>query len=325
MNFAIFENFDGSVNASINKKIIVTLFDSMNDNNVIEKMLNLAGKEKQRVLGYISNVLTGNKMIAVKAAIFSFNDKPGYVAYNGEKAVMVIFDGEKRKVWKSFTVNLRTQRSKPNDTATIMIGNPIEYKEKVNHESDAKITNVYEELQAKIKELEEKLKKSEDKNAEKDNLISALVKKCNGEELNMGEEFIVEHKLYKASKEAVTSELPFSNESTVFIVSNTEEKTNEPVEISTVLNKSIKETQTKETKMNTESIFEEYAVILKKEYEKNHKNVSVVVDEETKRKLSGVVFHISYDETQKSIGVYRQSVELALDYYKSTNSLINNH
>ncbi|HDV8253210.1 TPA: hypothetical protein RJ957_002429 [Enterobacter hormaechei] len=245
MNFAIFENFDGSVNASINKKTIVTLFDSMNDNNVIEKLLTVSGKEKQRLLGYISNVLTGNKMISVKAGVFTYNEKPGYVAYSGDKAVMVIFEGDNRKVWKSFSVNLRTQRARPNDTATIMIGNPIEYKEKVNHKADAKITNVYEELQAKIKELEEKLKKSEEQNVEKDKLIDAFVKKENGEFLNMGEEFIIERKMYKASKEVAASQLPISNEpeeietdiasasndSTLFIVSNTEVNSNEPKDV----------------------------------------------------------------------------------------------
>lgn len=272
MNFAIFENFDGTVNASINKKTIVTLFDSMNDNNVIEKLLTVSGKEKQRLLSHISNVLTGNKFVSVKAGIFSHNDKPAYVAYNGEKAVLVMFDGETRKVWKSFSINLRTQRAKPNDTATIMIGNPIEYKEKVNHKSDAKITNVYEELQAKIKELEEKLKKSEEQNVEKDKLIDAFVKKENGEELSMGEEFILEHKLYKASKEVAASELPFSNDSTVFIVSNTDENSNEDLIVSddqstetpTVLNNSIisNNNEQKENKMKTINSIKENQILI---------------------------------------------------------------
>lgn len=253
MKISIFENFDETFKASIDKKTIVTLFDSMNDKNQISSLIGKCNnaKEKQRVLSYISNVLTGNQMTAVKAGVFTYNDRIAYVAYQGYKAVVVAFVTEGRATWKSFTVNLDTSRNRPTDTATILVGNAVEYKEKVQHETDAKITNVYKELEAKIKELEDNAKKDSKKIAELEKRDGAFVKNLRGEKLSFEEEIII---AMTTVSEAATSEketIAVSNESTVFSVTETAENLNDDLIVS------IDQTN-KENNMNVNMTIENY-------------------------------------------------------------------
>lgn len=254
MKISIFENFDETFKASIDKKTIVTLFDSMNDKNQISSLIGKCSntKEKQRVLSYISNVLTGNQMTAVKAGVFTYNDRIAYVAYQGYKAVVVAFVTEGRATWKSFTVNLDTSRNRPTDTATILVGNAVEYKEKVQHETDAKITNVYKELEAKIKELEDNAKKDSEKIAELEKRDGAFVKNLRGEKLSFEEEIIIAMTTVSEVAASEKNEVfTISNESTVFSVTKTAENLNDDLIVSIDQSNQTKENEMSECKLDT--------------------------------------------------------------------------
>ncbi|EKT3983761.1 hypothetical protein QEF67_004347 [Klebsiella aerogenes] len=210
MKFMIFENAS-NFRVSINKQS-GEFQDSMNDKNEITKILktvSISTDDVKRIRKNAEEIMTHYKMIKIRACMIMLNGRPAYVAFSNDEnhSIVVCFD----KKWKKFHANISSVYY-PNAERALS-GNMIEFTDKVNFTQDAKITNVYEELEARIKELEEKSKKDDAEKAALRNENSALIKDRKGEKLSFDEELIL-------VRIDMKSEVAASESEEVFTISN---------------------------------------------------------------------------------------------------------
>ncbi|MGS7257722.1 hypothetical protein [Enterobacter hormaechei] len=230
MKFAIFDNLNGTTNVSLNRKIVKTNEMTNNRNSLKNfiKSFNIHRNLQAKLLSKIENALTVKNIRSFEIGMSELNDKPAIVAYAKDlsKAVIVCCEGRN---WKALGSDLTM--IKANDKQEFIqqyVGDFVEIKEEIEFPTEQKVdvlANEMEELRKEIEALKQK-------NAELSKENSAFRKNIKGEKLSFDEELIIA--MIEIESEAATSEIvtPISNESSVFIVSNTEENSNEPLIVS---------------------------------------------------------------------------------------------
>lgn len=224
MNFSIFENLNGTTNVTLNKKIVKTNEMTNNRNKLktfIGGFTDIHRNIRAKMLSKVENALTVKDMRKFKIGMSELNDKPALVAYSSDmtKAVIVCCEGRN---WKTLGCDLTMVFKKDTDNFVQQyVGEFVEIKEEIEFPTEQKvdvITNELEELKKEIEALKQK-------NTELRKENSAFRKNIKGEELSFDEELIIA--MVEIKSEAPTSEntelSPISNDSTVFIVSKTDE------------------------------------------------------------------------------------------------------
>lgn len=229
MKFAIFDNLNGTTNVSLNRKIVKTN-EMTNNRNLLKnfiKSFNIHRNLQAKLLSKIENALTVKNIRSFEIGMSELNDKPAIVAYAKDLSKAVIVCCESRN-WKALGSDLTM--IKANDKQEFIqqyVGDFVEIKEEIEFPTEQKV----DVLASEMEELRKEIQALKQKNAELKKENSAFRKNIKGEKLSFDEELIIA--MIEIESEAPTSEIvtPISNESSVFIVSNTEENSNEPTDV----------------------------------------------------------------------------------------------
>ncbi|WP_392503874.1 FmdB family zinc ribbon protein [Kluyvera intermedia] len=228
--FSVFDNLNRTTNVSLNRTIVKTNEMTNNRNKLkafIGSFTDIHRNVRAKILKKVENAVTVKNMRSFEIGMTKIDNLPVVIAYTTENAVIVCSENNR---WKAFGSDLTLVYAKDRQNFVQQyVGDFIEIKEEIEFPTEQKVdvlSNEMDELRKEVQALKQK-------NAELNKENSVFRKNLKGEELSFDEELII---AMASIQEVTASEnnevFTTSNESTVFIVSNTEEKTNEPMIVS---------------------------------------------------------------------------------------------
>ncbi|ELP1225058.1 hypothetical protein R1S87_000732 [Escherichia coli] len=224
MKFSVFDNFNGTTNVSLNRKVVKTN-EMTNNRNKLKPFIgsfDIHRNIKAKMLKKLENALTVKNLRNFEIGMSELNDKPAVVVYTTEKAIIVCYEGRN---WKALGSDLTLVHAKESQKFVQQyVGDFIEIKDEIEFPTEQKV----EQLSIEMEELRKEIESLKKKNAELKKENSAFVKNLKGEELSFDEEIII---VIASITEVAASEKyqvsPISNVSAVFSLTDAEENSNE--------------------------------------------------------------------------------------------------
>ncbi|HCO1492630.1 TPA: hypothetical protein N7N17_002972 [Escherichia coli] len=189
--FAVFENLDRTVKASLNRNIIKVnrMTNNKNSLKALVKAIDIHRNVRAKMLHKIENAVTVKNMHSFEIGTTEVNNLPAIVAYTTDNAVIVACEiNGKKNSWKAFCSDLRMQKIKDTEQFVQMYtGEFIEIIESIEFPTEQKLDVV----NSKMEDLMKRVAELERKNAELSKENSVLRKERRGEKLSFDDEIVI--------------------------------------------------------------------------------------------------------------------------------------